>query len=349
MIAVSSLPLYLECPRAFYFKATLPYKKETSGKKEKTRRSASRDTLLDTRTKMLESRWLSLRGLCRFLVEDGIAYPSVFRKSGVCPDEPDPDDTLKLACYSLLLDNCPDGRIVYSTINRIRKVKITEPMRDYARSVVGKATQVLAEDMPPAGRKGGHCRFCRYNYRCRTTPEAVEHGKVEDEPLITPEDEESELPFNEKRLPLYLQEQGSKLALEGETFIITKDRERLLSVRVMDVSQVCIYGNIQVTTQVFRKTFESGIPILFFTGRGTFTGIAKGLAEYNAKARLSQFRTIFDERRAAEIAVQIVTAKINNCRTLLRRTLRPKCRPQRRWPDRSEECPTFPPFLPCGA
>lgn len=319
MVAVSSLPLYLQCPRAFFFKATLPKRKDSSAGKEKTSRSTSRESILDTRTKMLESAWLSLRGQCRFLMEDGVAYPSVFRKRGGYSGEPDPEDTLKLACYSLLLDNCPDGRIVYTDTNQISRVQITGPMRDFAQNIVRKAAELLADDTPPAGRKGDSCRFCRYKYRCQTSPATTGHREIDNEPWIVPEDEESELPSNEKRLPLYLQEQGTKLSLEGEAFIITRNREKLLSVMVMDVSQVCVYGNIQVTTQVFRKAFDNGIPILFFTGRGVYTGTARGLAEYNSKARLAQFKAIFDEKRAAEIALRIVTAKISNCKTLLRR------------------------------
>lgn len=317
MIAVSSLPLFVVCPRAFYFKETLPLVKG-KGSKHKSARTASAVRSMSsvtppTITRNLESPWLGMRGQCKFLSENGLRYPAVFHRTNGA--KPAPEDILKLSCYSLLLENCPEGRVLDPASGEIVPVTISEPMRRGALAVLEGAKRVLALDSPPKGKKGETCKGCRYRFPCSFH----EESPPDEDPWITPEQEDDEEGPTAGTLPLYLQDQGAKLGITGDTFRVTKDDKTLKTLPVSDVSQVVVFGNVQISSQALRKAFERGIPVLFYTGGFNFTGLARGLACHNSRIRPAQFASIADPDKVSLIAKAIVEAKIANSRTLLMR------------------------------
>lgn len=317
MIAVSSLPLFVICPRAFYFKESSP---SVKSKKEmpKASRPYSRQQFMKaiippTSTRTLESPWLGMRGQCKFLSENGIRYPTVFhRTNGV---KPAPEDILKLSCYSLLLENCPEGRVLDPASGEIVPVRINEPMRRGALAVLEGAKRVLVSDSPPKGKKAGICKGCRYRFPCSMH----EENPSDEDPWITPEqDDDSEDP-TAGTLPLYLQDQGAKLGVTGDTFRVTKDDKTLKNLPVADVNQIVVFGNVQISSQALRKAFERGVPVLFYTGGFNFTGLARGLACHNSRIRPAQFTSIADQDKVSLIAKAVVEAKIANSRIFLLR------------------------------
>ena len=90
-------------------------------------------------------------------------------------------------------------------------------------------------------------------------------------------------------------------------------------IRLIDVSQVNLMGNVQMSTQATRELCHREIPICYFSMGGRFMGIASGLTHKNITLRQQQFKSAFDETRCLEIARAIVLSKVTNCRTLLRR------------------------------
>ena len=54
------------------------------------------------------------------------------------------------------------------------------------------------------------------------------------------------------RNPLYVLEQGAKLNRDGRRITVSKEGETLAQVAVIQVSQVVLFGNIQVTTPALR-------------------------------------------------------------------------------------------------
>lgn len=87
----------------------------------------------------------------------------------------------------------------------------------------------------------------------------------------------------------------------------------------MDVSQLNIMGNVQVSTQAIRELCEREIPICYFTYGGRFYGLTSGMAHRNVELRRLQFRAAEDEKLSLGLARGFVKAKILNCRTMLRR------------------------------
>lgn len=128
--------------------------------------------------------------------------------------------------------------------------------------------------------------------------------------LLTPRDD---------ALPLYVQKQGLTVGLSGEILQI-RDRGAIVTeARLIDVSQVNLLGNVQITTQAVRELCSRAIPVCYFSMGGYFYGILTGLTHKNVLLRQKQYRSAFDAQACLEVARQIVSAKILNSRTLLMR------------------------------
>jgi CRISP-associated protein Cas1 len=89
--------------------------------------------------------------------------------------------------------------------------------------------------------------------------------------------------------------------------------------RTIDVSQLVLCGNIQITTQTVHLLCESGIPVVHLSRGYWFYGVTHGMNLRNAYDRAAQFAAAADPARCLHFAKQVVAAKVANQRTLLRR------------------------------
>lgn len=118
--------------------------------------------------------------------------------------------------------------------------------------------------------------------------------------------------------PLHANEQGTQLSKRGRRVVqLSGDGEQLASARLIDVSHIAVFGNVNVGSALLRACFETGIPVLWFTYGGWLRGYAAGPGPGNVQARIRQ-------HRAAQIGEPwlpsaFVAGKIANCRTLIRR------------------------------
>lgn len=125
-------------------------------------------------------------------------------------------------------------------------------------------------------------------------------------------------PARDDCLPVYVQAQGGRVGLDGERLSIQIGEEKS-SVRLPNTSQVCLFGNVQVTTQALRELMVRRIPVSFFSTGGWYVGRASGVESSNVELRLAQYRRADDPQQCLRISRQLVWSKIRNCRTLLRR------------------------------
>lgn len=129
------------------------------------------------------------------------------------------------------------------------------------------------------------------------------------------------LPANDDALPLYVQTQGAMLGKSGDRLTIKMKDELLAERRLMDVSQVSLFGNVMISAQVLRELTTRGIPVCHFTYGGWFHGITTGLVHKNIELRIRQFEIAADPEKSLRIARWFVSGKIRNCRTMLRQHL----------------------------
>lgn len=128
------------------------------------------------------------------------------------------------------------------------------------------------------------------------------------------------VPRDDAPKPLYVSEQGSWVTKDKGRIEVRKDGEKLASVRLLDVSQLCLYGNVQVSTQLLRELYAREVPVCWFSYGGWFSGMGTGLPGRNVEIRRRQ--VIAAAQGGLEIARRVVAGKIRNSRTLLRRNAR---------------------------
>lgn len=127
------------------------------------------------------------------------------------------------------------------------------------------------------------------------------------------------LPARDDALPLYVQQQGASLSKDGERLIIKPREGKPVVAPFIEVSQVSLFGNVQMSTQLVRELATRGIPVCHFSQGGWFQAITTGIVHRNIDLRIRQFRAADDEATSLKIARPMIAAKVRNCRTLLRR------------------------------
>ena len=119
--------------------------------------------------------------------------------------------------------------------------------------------------------------------------------------------------------PLYLNTQGVRVGKSGAV-LQAREKEKLVQeVRIGEICQVSLMGNVQLSTQAVQALCEAEVPICYFSMGGWFYGITTGLNEKNVFLRRSQFRLAEQDYFARAVARRLVAGKIRNQRTLLQR------------------------------
>jgi CRISPR-associated protein Cas1 len=119
--------------------------------------------------------------------------------------------------------------------------------------------------------------------------------------------------------PLYLNTQGLRVGKSGEVLQVKEKDKTIQEVRIGDVCQVNLLGNIQISTQAVQSLCEAGVPVTYFSMGGYFYGITTGLNTKNVALRRSQFRLAESEWFPLSLARTLVVGKIRNQRTMLQR------------------------------
>lgn len=113
-------------------------------------------------------------------------------------------------------------------------------------------------------------------------------------------------------------EQGAILTRKGNRLVLFLRGERMATVRVKQLNQVVLWGQVRLSPGTIRLLLEHGIDTVFLSRRGRFYGRLVGMTSKNAPLRKAQWEAVHDREFSLKIARQLVTAKIHNCRTLLR-------------------------------
>jgi CRISPR-associated protein Cas1 len=140
--------------------------------------------------------------------------------------------------------------------------------------------------------------------------ESVRTPNIEPRRLIAPRDD---------LRPLYLNTQGARVGKSAEVLQIRDKDDNKLQVRLGEICQLNLMGNIQLSTQAIQGLCDSGIPICYFSQGGWFYGITTGLNSKNIFLRRTQFRLADEEWFSLSLARQLVAGKIRNQRTMLQR------------------------------
>ena len=287
------------------------------------------DESFHARSLRLEDAQLGLVAVIDILeLEGSIATPIDYKKS-TAPELPErawEPERVQLCAQGLLLRSagytCNEGIIWFAGSRK----RVTIPFED---TLIARTLQLLTEcramatagkmplplvDSPKCPRCSlvGICLPDETNLLLHRHASDTSDNEAPTRLLLTPRPE---------TIPLHVVEPGARLGKRHDRLIVEYKEEKLGEVRIKDLSAVCLYGPVQVSTQVLHELFTREIPICYFTTGGWFRGIAHGLPHKNIELRIRQHAVAADPRQALLLARGFVSGKIRNCRTLLRRNL----------------------------
>lgn len=174
------------------------------------------------------------------------------------------------------------------------------------RAVAGRG------ELPPPLEDSPKCFGCSLSGIC--LPDEVRFLRHEgNEPRLLQ-------PARDDRLPVYLQQQGARVGISNEVLQVRDTKgETIQEIRLGEVSQLNILGNISVTTPAIRRLATAQVPVGFFSYGGWYYGRVESNGHKNVELRQAQFRTADLPQVRLALARRFVSAKLANSRVLLRR------------------------------
>jgi len=233
------------------------------------------------------------------------------------PYEPWEPEQVQLCVQGLLLRengfNCDHGIIYFAASRRRVKVPFTQALVDRAVALIAEMRQCMAAGrLPPPLEDSPKCPGCSLVGICLPDETNLLTGSVRGEVRRL-------VPVRDDASSVYAHTQGVSIGKSGEALQFRHKGAVLKEVRLLDVAQVNVYGNVQVTAQAVRELCSRGIPICYHSYGGWFVGITQGFTHKNVELRLAQFTAAQSGQRSLSVARYFVGGKIRNCRTMLRR------------------------------
>ncbi len=274
-------------------------------------RIAARSVLLSAPKLGLIARMDLLEG------EGGAVRPVDYKKGSPGPEGPREENCYQLCAQGLVLREngyrCDEGVLYYAATKQRFEVRFDSDLVKRTLQVAREARQAASQPVPPPPLVDSpKCPRCSLVGIC--LPDEV--SLLRNEPL--PEVRRL-FPARDDAAPLYVVEQGATVGKSGERIAVRRPEAEEVSVRLIDISQVSLYGNIQITAQALRSLCDHEIPIFHFSYGGWLIAVTSGIAHRNVELRARQYRLADDHSKALPIAKAIVVGKLKNQRTLLRR------------------------------
>lgn len=248
-------------------------------------------------------------------------------KRGSAPDVPGgaylPERAQLCAQVLLLREHgyrCDEAALYFAKNKRRVPIAIDEELERTTLAAIARARE-LAEHgkLPPPLVDSPKCNGCSLVGIC--LPDEVNllrsdtaEPEADDEPTLR-----QLHPPRDDALPLYVQTPGARISLDGEVLVVRSPDGEKAEARLPQTSQVCLMGNVQISTQGIRALLDRRTPIAYFTTGGYFIGRTIAHDTNNVELRIAQYRAADDPARCLALARGWVASKIRNCRTLLRR------------------------------
>lgn len=249
--------------------------------------------------------------------------PVDFKKGRPQPDgEPWPSDEVQVCLQAMVLREhgyrCDRGELYYATIRRRVSVELTPERISRTADLVADARGVADRAAAPLPLVDSpKCVRCSLVGLCLPDETNALLARREQPPRRL-------VPRDPDQRPVYVTEPGSFVGIRsGRLEVVSRDKEKLGSFRMIDVTQVAAFGRVQISTQALQQCFARGIPVLWLSAGGWLHGYAQGQPPKHVELRRRQ--TAIHAQGGAGLAQRMIAGKIQNSRTLLRRNARGDC------------------------
>ena len=236
-------------------------------------------------------------------------------------------EKVQLALQALVLRangyTCDSGVLYFNETRQRVTIPFDEELIEFTQKAAAEAKQLVADPrIPPPLVDSPKCPKCSLVNICLPEETRLYLGrnfsqvadKKDDEPRIRPI-----VTARDERRPLYLNHQGLHVGKRDQVLIAKAEGKVVQEIRLHEILQVNLFGNVQLSTQAIQTLLNLQIPIGYYTKSGWFYGISHSLGVKNILVRREQFRRADDAGFCLYLARQWVRSKIQNCRTFLMR------------------------------
>ena len=248
-------------------------------------------------------------------------------------------DRIQLGVQALVLRangySTQEGVIYYQATRQRVRVPFDEAMLEETRKAIENAWALARTGVRPPPLEGSpKCGGCSLAPIC--LPDEVNRlgpsQELSDEQMLLFASGEGSTPkkppqtevrrlvtARDDRRPVYLTSQGLRVSRSASVLQV-KDRDSILEeIRLNDICQVSLFGNVQITTQAVQALCEADVPVCYFSMGGWFYGITAGMSTKNVFLRQIQYETANEPSFCRKLARSLTAAKVKNQRTLLLR------------------------------
>jgi len=121
---------------------------------------------------------------------------------------------------------------------------------------------------------------------------------------------------------LYLVDKKARLSVNNQRYQVERDDKVVLSLPAHQVDQIMLFGSAQVTTQTLQLAARNERSISYLSYLGRYYGRFDPANSQQITLMQAQFACHANEQFQLDIARQIVSAKLYNCRLVLARSQR---------------------------
>lgn len=258
----------------------------------------------------------------------------------------DPERVQVCAQALVLRENhyeCTEAIIFFWETRQRVRVPITEQLIEQTRQAIQQANSLANQLVAPSPLVDSpKCPRCSLVSICLPdeTSRCTRYDSTEPEGLRQPllfevglpqlvqidqTDEQEQKPIRQlvtvrdEAKPVYLNTQGMSVGVSGQVLTIKEKDKKIQEIRLKDVSQLNLFGAVQVSTQAIQILLQEDIPLVYFSFGGWFHGMTQAVGLRNILWRREQFRKADQPRFCLSLAKELVIGKIRNQRTMIQR------------------------------
>ncbi len=121
---------------------------------------------------------------------------------------------------------------------------------------------------------------------------------------------------------LFVTTQDSYLSKQGETIVVSVEKETRLQLPIHTISGIVCFGRVSISPFLMGFCAENSVAISFITEYGNFLASVNGEISGNVLLRREQYRWADDKVACVKITRNILTGKLANSKAVLQRALR---------------------------
>jgi len=148
------------------------------------------------------------------------------------------------------------AEVFFAETRSRRRIEIDEALVQRTKEAISELRDNAARDEPPPPLVDSpKCPRCSLVGICLPDEVTLLRGSSDDAPRRL-------MAADPPAKPLYATTPGSRVSKRGGRVILLEERKEVATRRLIDVSHLAVFGNVDVGSAVLRACFEAGIPVL---------------------------------------------------------------------------------------